>query len=115
MLKKDEVMHYYDGYKWQRREARVVTRNVLQGVVKNLTHMIDTLHVHNNIVPKDNADSFMGSVGEALEIDFTCEDYDYNYEKNDEEKKRISDHIIRYIKDFIYDKTKEMFPTDIIT
>ena len=110
MLKHDEVMHYFDGETWQRREARVVAQSVLKGVVANLTEMIDELRIYNKRVPKQKADKFMDGVGEALEVDFTGDAYDYEYTKTDEEKQRMSEQIVRYINNFIYEKTREMFP-----
>jgi len=109
MLKHDEVMHYFDGETWQRREARVVAQSVLKGVVANLTEMIDELRIYNKRVPKKKADKFMDGVGEALEVDFTGDAYDYEYTKTDEEKQRMSEQIVRYINNFIYEKTREMF------
>ena len=107
MLKHDEVMHYFDGATWQRREARVVAQNVLHGVVRNLTQMIDSLEA----IPKRKADKFMDGVGEALQVDFTGHEYDYDYKKSDEEKQRMSEQIVRYINNFIYEKTRELFET----
>jgi hypothetical protein len=114
LLKKDDVMQYHDGNKWQKREAKVVTKSILSGIIKNLTHMIDTLHVHNEVVPTNEANIFMDSIGEALDIDFTGDNYDYVYEKDDDLKKKIAEQIMCYTKDFIYNKTKEFCLSDIV-
>jgi len=108
MLKHDEVMHYFDGAKWQRREARIVAQNVLKGVVRNLIEMIDLFHITNHKMPKRTIDEFMENVGEGIDLDFTGDFYDYEFKKSEEEKERMLEQMVRYINNFIYEKTKEM-------
>jgi len=108
MLKKDPVMHFFDGQTWQRREAMVVARQVLKGAMMNLTEMLDSLPNYNRRVPKDKTDEFMKTVGEPLELDITGDEYDYEYTQSDEEKQRLAEQISRYINDFIYEHSKKV-------
>jgi hypothetical protein len=108
MLKKDPVMHFFDGQSWQRREALVVAQQVLSGAMTDLTRMIDSLPNYNRSVPKDKTDAFMKTVGESLELDVTGDEYDYEYTQSEEEKQRLAEQISRYINDFIYEHSKKV-------
>jgi hypothetical protein len=106
LRKHDRAMFFHNGQDWQRKESCTLIKLLLKKAMLDLCGMVDKIVDHGQEIPHKIADDFMKNIGEALDVDFTGDDYDYEYTQGENEKEKLHNQMVQYLEEYMYDQSK---------
>lgn len=106
--KKDDFIEIRSGKEWKLRFKEDVLDDVFIKIESVFAEFIEQAFTDNGTLKCQWLDKFMSKVGEPLEWDLNSENYEYNGDMTEEEKKYLKDRIYKLVVEGIYRNTKEM-------
>jgi len=106
---KNPFVECFDGRTWTPRFYKDAMDDIMDHLRHDFESIVQKVFDENGRIDHDQLNSFMQEVGEPLSMDFTGDDYDWEYNMTDQEKEEKRQIIYLLVLEILYMKTRKRF------
>jgi hypothetical protein len=103
---KDDFIDCHDGQHWRPRFYQDALRDVMKNICKDYEAFVMQVFDEGGKINHDSLNNFMKDIGEPLNMDFTCSDYDWDYDMTPEEVEVRKQRLYKLACEYMYRHSK---------
>jgi hypothetical protein len=103
---KDDFIDCHDGQHWKPRFYQDALREVMKNICKDYEAFVMQVFDEGGKINHDSLNNFMKDIGEPLNMDFTCSDYDWDYDMTPEEVEVRKQRLYKLACEYMYRHSK---------